>query len=215
MHISVPTLGTQAKKVSKETLEVQPLKIKKKKGQIAREHAILSRVSRRRGRNIAFAARIARLSMEEDSGTGWRRSWSCCIPTTGYALTPETVIRWQCLTLNRARRDAGATGMPLKALSIRAHYVSQGRLHHRASISRYSGSRRVAEAVALKFAPRQEHDCAQCKSNCAGLLIKQTMRSLSLSRSTNRQNCKSIDRKHHKSTGSWTRRFLQSTSRLY
>jgi len=40
----------------------------KKKGQIARKHAILSQVSRRRGHNIAFAARIARLSMVEGSG---------------------------------------------------------------------------------------------------------------------------------------------------
>jgi len=151
--------------------------------------------------------------MEEDSCTGWQRGWSCCILATGYALTPETVIRWQCLTLNRVRRDAGATGMSLKALSIRAHYASQGGLHHRAGISRYSGGHGVAEAAALKFAPRQEHDCAQCKSNRAGLLIKQTTLSLSLSRSTNRQNRrKSIDRK---STGSCTGGFLQSTSRLY
>lgn len=47
---------------------MQPLKItRRKKGtNRARKRAILSQVSRRRGHNIAFAARIARLSMEED-----------------------------------------------------------------------------------------------------------------------------------------------------
>lgn len=216
MHISeCRRSACGRKKVSEEAPEVQPLKIKKKGANHARACYFISSISAGRGHNIAFAARIARLSIEEDSDTGRRRGWSCCIPATGYALTPETVIRWQCLTLNRARHDAGATGMPLKALSIRAHYASQGGLHHPAGISRYSGGHRVVEAVALKFAPRREHDCAQCKSNRTGLLIKQTTRSLSLSRSTNRQNrSKSIDWKRHKSIGSWTRGFLQSTLRL-
>lgn len=111
------------KRSSKSSRKVQSLKITggEKKGQIARKHAILSQVSRRRGHNIAFAARIARLSMEEGSRWGGRRGGglrpgliTLCNSVAGYALTQETVIRWQYSTLNRdnatarCRRDRNA-----------------------------------------------------------------------------------------------------------
>lgn len=82
---------TPEKKKDKNSLEVHDLWKSPEKKKKLRERVVLSRVSRQRGHNIAFVAR-----MEEDGKKTVRwdggacRNWSRCITTTGHALTSET-----------------------------------------------------------------------------------------------------------------------------